>query len=119
MKKHLIALSTLLSAVAFQANAGSLYDIATACTWTFGRVQDGSIISTTLKLSPTGRITGYSYPNEYSWEINDGALLFRHQDGRVSTRFTSATVNTYTGQITLMGAFLLAPGLTHSLTCHH
>lgn len=124
MKKQLsfliVLMSAFLSGVSFPASAGNVYDIATTCTWKFGRT-DGSVIANAIKLTPTGRVTGFSSSNEFSWAIEDGNLIFRAQDGSVSTRFTSVSLDSTTGQIILKGAFLLNTSLniTHTLNCHN
>ena len=124
MKKQLgfliVLTSAFLSGVPLPASAGNIYDIATTCTWKFGRT-DGSVIANAIKLTPTGRVTGYSNPNEFSWAIEDGNLIFRAQDGQVSTRFTSVSLDPTTGQIILRGAFLLNPSsnITHTLNCRN
>lgn len=117
MERFIAALFVLLGVASFQANAGNLYDLATTCTWTLARA-DGTVLSTTLKLSPTGEVAGHENSNERFWGIEDGVLFFRHEDGRVSTRFTSAAVNAETGQVGLQGSYLFVPEIIHILACH-
>lgn len=52
----------------------------------FGRI-DGSVIGT-LELASGGRIAGYRHPNEHSWSIEVGKLVFRDSDGAPSTIFS-------------------------------
>ncbi|MGZ4524856.1 MAG: beta-L-arabinofuranosidase domain-containing protein [Mycobacterium sp.] len=49
---------------------------------------DGTILAQRIRLLPDGTIDGYQHPNEHSWTLQDGYLVFIHQDGHVTTRFT-------------------------------
>jgi hypothetical protein len=55
-------------------------------TWTFSR-QDGSVISTQLRLGTFGRIRGYAHPNEDRWTVRRGTLVFLGKMGHVTSQF--------------------------------
>ncbi len=40
-----------------------------------------------FKFDENNKITGYSNPNEHSWEIDTGAILVKSNDGRITTIF--------------------------------
>lgn len=51
-------------------------------TWSFGPL-NGDFLTTSLILSPSGKIEGYSHPNEHSWRIENYRLLILREDGNV------------------------------------
>jgi hypothetical protein len=128
MKKLLFIV--ILGFAPFQANAGNIYDIATTCTWKSGRLDGsaylGPVIALNLKLMPSGQIfdlntnSVFASVGESLWAIEDGNLIFRHQNGQVSTRFTSVGIDSASGQIIFEGSYLLPfpYPVTHTLTCH-
>ncbi|MCK5721767.1 MAG: hypothetical protein KAI84_04465 [Gammaproteobacteria bacterium] len=74
--------------------------------WKF-RHGEGDVISLRVKLHPNGTIIGIDHPNESSWGLEDGTLVFYHASGVPSTRFTS--VRYEHGKIIVSGHLLL-PG---------
>ncbi len=84
-----------------------------SCNWVFSRA-DGSFIAKGLSLSSGGRINGYSHQNESSWAINDGDIVFLHENGNITTRFNKVKI-TDRG-IVLSGTFLPDKNVTHMLT---
>ena len=65
-------------------------------------------------LRADGRIEGIGSPNESTWALDgQGRLLFKHADGRVSTRYERAEVQG--GALCLEGPFLFRDGIVHSL----
>jgi len=61
-----------------------------------------------------GTIQGIQSPNETSWLLDDsGRLLFKHADGRISTRFDK--VQLVDGLLHFEGPFLFREGITHYL----
>ncbi len=95
------------------AQAG-MREIARACSWDFGR-DDGSVIARNIDLAKDGELVGYNNPNEHSWEINGGDIVFLNKDGKISTRFDGARVAG--GNLVLYGRFRLGGNITHTLTC--
>jgi DUF1680 family protein len=83
-----------------------------AKTWQFGR-GDGSIISKRMRLLPGGLIAGHSHPNEARWRMEGETLVFVAQDGKVSTRFTWASLQN--GRRQLRGTFEFDQRITHEL----
>jgi hypothetical protein len=47
----------------------------------------GTLISETVILEPGGKIAGYSHPNERSWAVEDGNLVFKNGNGAITTVF--------------------------------
>jgi hypothetical protein len=74
--------------------------------WEF-RHGEGDVISLRVKLHPNGTIIGIDHPNESTWGLEDGTLVFYHASGVPSTRFTS--VRHEHGKIIVSGHLLL-PG---------
>ena len=67
-----------------------------------------------VTLQKDGKITGANSANEFSWLVDDqGRLVFRHQDGRVSTIFDTSEYRY--GRRILSGPFLLREGVRHSI----
>jgi hypothetical protein len=83
----------------------------TSSEWQLGR-GDGSVIGI-LRLLPDGSIGGYTHPNESRWQVQDGAIVFYHQDGRESTRFDAFRKDQ--GLWVISGPFLLQGGVAHIL----
>jgi DUF1680 family protein len=81
-------------------------------TWQFGRA-DGSVIATRMQLLPGGAIAGHSHPNEVRWRMEGETLVFVAQDGRVSTRFSWASLENCRRQ--LRGTFEFDRSITHVL----
>ena len=84
----------------------------TRMIWQFGR-GDGSIISSRVRLRPDGRIEGYSHPNESRWGFQNGTVIFYHQSGQPSCRFSET--RQMDGRLVLSGPFLSRPDITHVL----
>lgn len=74
--------------------------------WEF-RHGEGDVISPRVRLHPNGTIIGVDHPNESTWRLEDGTLVFYHESGVPSTRFTS--IQREDGKIILSGRLLL-PG---------
>ena len=49
---------------------------------------EGDVISPRIRLNPSGTIQGVDHPNESRWNLDDNTLVFYHQSGMPSTRFT-------------------------------
>ena len=81
--------------------------------WHFGRA-NGDTIAERLVLVAGGSIAGHTSPNEASWGVEGGTLVFYLNDGRPSTRFQ--WVVTENGQRILRGAFLPDRSVTHVLS---
>lgn len=96
-----------------KAEAGML-EIAKTCAWDFGRT-DGSVIARDIRLASNNRLVGYSNPNEDSWGISGGDIVFRNRSGNITTRFSQAKVNN-SGRLMVFGRF--SNTIIHTLTCH-
>ncbi len=81
-------------------------------TWQFGR-GDGSVIAQKIRLLGDGTIEGYHHPNEHRWGLENGVVVFYHQDGRPTCRFDDRRLEN--GSTVLKGRFLLAGGIIHVL----
>ena len=79
----------------------------------FARVGEPTPLASALRLLPGGSIDDYNHPNERSWAREGDTLVFKAQDGRVSTRFTST--RTRFGRVEYQGRSLFAPGIVHRL----
>jgi murein DD-endopeptidase MepM/ murein hydrolase activator NlpD len=80
-------------------------------SWTSG--ERGAVNGIAL-LKADGYIEGIGSPNETSWLVDsEGRLLFKHADGRVSTRYEK--VRRVEGLLCFEGPFLLREGITHHL----
>lgn len=65
-------------------------------------------------LQEDGRIGGIGHPNETTWLVDaSGRLLFKHADGRISTRYDK--VRLVDGLLCFEGPFLFRKGITHHL----
>ena len=74
----------------------------------------GSDVNGIATLKADGMIEGIQSPNESTWSVDEaGNLLFKHANGKVSTRFTKATL--VDGLLCFEGPFLLRDGITHFL----
>jgi hypothetical protein len=81
--------------------------------WRFRR-SDGTILAWLMQFAPDGSSVMHDHPNEARWIVDDDALLFHHEDGRVSTRF--AVDREDDGRLHLAGRFLLDDtGTIHEL----
>lgn len=75
---------------------------------------EGNAVNGIATLQADGSIEGINSPNESTWQIDDsGRLLFKHADGRVSTRYEKAWRED--GLLSFEGPFLFRPGITHHL----
>jgi FkbH-like protein len=74
---------------------------------------DGGVIGT-ITLGPAGRLQGYRHPNEESWSIRDGRVVFLNDRGEVSTVFHEVTREA--GSLRMAGAFLLGAPVRHVLS---
>jgi hypothetical protein len=77
--------------------------------WEFDRAGAASPI----RLEPSGRIHGYTHPNEASWKRDGATLVFCDQQGAPTTRFTS--VSRVGEHRELAGNFLPNPSIVHRL----
>jgi murein DD-endopeptidase MepM/ murein hydrolase activator NlpD len=75
---------------------------------------EGSGINGIATLNEDGSIEGIGSPNETAWLVNtSGQLLFKHADGRVSTRYDKVWLEE--GLLCFEGPFLFKEGITHHL----
>jgi murein DD-endopeptidase MepM/ murein hydrolase activator NlpD len=75
---------------------------------------EGGAVNGTAWLKPDGSIRGINSPNETTWLVDaSGRLLFKHADGRISTRFDK--VQLVEGRLRFEGPFLFREGITHHL----
>ena len=67
-----------------------------------------------LVLDAGGRIAGINSPNETSWELDEqGRLIFKHEDGRISTTYDDFKL--VDGKYSFDGRFHFREGITHHL----
>ncbi|MBN2272529.1 MAG: peptidoglycan DD-metalloendopeptidase family protein [Sedimentisphaerales bacterium] len=77
--------------------------------------QQGGAVNGIATLNEDGSIKGIASPNETTWLIDSsGGLLFKHADGRVSTRYDKVWLEN--GRLCFEGPFLFKEGITHHLT---
>ncbi|NOI27857.1 hypothetical protein [Vibrio coralliilyticus] len=107
-KMALIGVASLL--LSGSLGATTLHDIATKCAWEFSNA-DGEVLDPNVKLNWNGTLT-YQNPNEASWDINDGDIIFRNNSGVITTRFTQVEIDASTSQLQLKGS-----NNWHILTC--
>lgn len=69
----------------FTSLSNVLSPLLTEETWSFGPL-NGHFLTTSLILSPSGKIEGYSHPNERSWRIENYRLLILGEDGTIMWR---------------------------------
>ena len=75
---------------------------------------EGSGINDIATLKEDGSIEGINSPNETFWLVDaSGRLLFKHADGRVSTRYDKVWLED--GLLCFEGPFLFREGITHHL----
>jgi murein DD-endopeptidase MepM/ murein hydrolase activator NlpD len=75
---------------------------------------EGSGVNGIAWLKPDGSVRGINNPNETSWLVDaSGRLLFKHADGRASTRYDK--VQLIDGLLRFEGPFLFREGITHHL----
>lgn len=69
----------------------------------------GSVIAEEVRLLPDGRIDmgEYYHPNESRWGLDDNTLVFYHEGGEPSCRFTSVGIEH--GKTVLSGPLLFDP----------
>lgn len=72
--------------------------------WRFSN-EAGELIAEPVELAPDGRVHGVDHPNEAFWRLEDGVLVFVHEQGMPSTRFTE--VEERDGRLLLRGRLLL------------
>ncbi|MFH0945692.1 MAG: PKD domain-containing protein, partial [Planctomycetota bacterium] len=78
------------------------------------RQDSAGAVNGTLVLCANGRIEGINSPNETFWEVDEeGRLLFKHEDGRVSTTYDEFSVRD--GKYYFDGRFHFREGITHHL----
>lgn len=76
--------------------------------------EEGGAVNGIAWLKPDGSIHGINSPNETAWLVDaSGRLLFKHADGRISTRFDKARL--VEGRLRFEGPFLFREGITHRL----
>jgi murein DD-endopeptidase MepM/ murein hydrolase activator NlpD len=76
--------------------------------------QEGGGINGIATLKEDGSIDGIDNPNETTWLIDvSGRLLFKHADGRISTRYDKVWQED--GLLCFEGPFLFREGITHHL----
>lgn len=80
-----------------------------AKVWQFSH-GDGSVIAEEVRLRPNGRIDmgEYYHPNESRWGLEGASLVFYHESGEPSCRFTSVDIEH--GKTVLSGPLLFDPG---------
>jgi hypothetical protein len=88
---------TLLAQATYQKSQSFF----TSKKWRFARA-DGSIIAKSIQLNRDGSITGYYHPNEDSWGLENGQVVFYNVDGNVSTHFNQLKKN-FDGKWVLSG----------------
>ena len=91
-------------------------EFLTTTDWTFLH-GEGDVISPIVRLDASGRIEGIDHPNEARWGLEDRILVFYHQDGQPSTRFTETALEE--GKITLSGRLLLGDGIVYHVLREH
>jgi murein DD-endopeptidase MepM/ murein hydrolase activator NlpD len=75
---------------------------------------EGGGVNGVATLKEDGSIEGIRSPNESAWLVDDsGRLLFKHADGRVSTRYDKVWLED--GRLRFEGPFLFREGITHRL----
>jgi murein DD-endopeptidase MepM/ murein hydrolase activator NlpD len=75
---------------------------------------EGSGVNGIATLREDGSIEGIDSPNETTWLVDSsGRLLFRHADGRISTRYDK--VWREDGRLCFAGPFLFREGIAHHL----
>ncbi|MBN2477283.1 MAG: peptidoglycan DD-metalloendopeptidase family protein [Pirellulales bacterium] len=80
----------------------------------YWRSRDGGALNGIATLDAQGTIRGIDSPNESTWLLDDaGRLLFKHADGRVSTRYDE--VRMQDGRLCFEGPFLFRDGIVHLL----
>jgi murein DD-endopeptidase MepM/ murein hydrolase activator NlpD len=80
----------------------------------FWRSAEGGALNGVATLRADGSIDGIGSPNESKWTVDEsGKLLFWHADGRVTTRYLTASLTD--GVLCLEGPFLLGEGIQHYL----
>lgn len=78
------------------------------------RSEGGGGVNGIATLRTDGRIEGIASPNESTWSLDEeGRLLFRHADRRISTRYDRAWVRD--GLLAFEGPFLFRDGIVHTL----
>jgi murein DD-endopeptidase MepM/ murein hydrolase activator NlpD len=76
--------------------------------------EDGHGFNGIATLKPDGTIAGIASPNESTWTIDEnGRLVFKHADGRISTRYVKAAL--VEGILCFEGPFTFREGITHRL----
>ncbi|MBN2128381.1 MAG: PKD domain-containing protein [Sedimentisphaerales bacterium] len=76
--------------------------------------EDGGGVNGIALLRADGSIEGIGSPNETTWVVDAaGRLLFKHADGRISTRYDK--VWREEGVLCFEGPFLFREGITHHL----
>jgi murein DD-endopeptidase MepM/ murein hydrolase activator NlpD len=76
--------------------------------------KEGGAVNGIALLKEDGTIHGIGSPNETTWLVDDsGQLLFKHADGRISTRFDK--LQQVEGSLCFEGPFLFRDGITHYL----
>jgi FkbH-like protein len=81
-------------------------------SFSFGRA-DGVAIAR-ITLGPGGRLHGYRHPNEESWGLRDGRLVFLDERGEFSTLFEE--VAREGGSLRMSGAFRMGSSIRHVLS---
>ncbi len=80
----------------------SLEDEITGRKFTFSQI-NGYVLGT-ITLLPKGAVGGYQNPNERTWSVDDGKLVFRNGSGVVTTVFGEA--DRKNGVYVFRGAFV-------------
>ncbi len=94
-----------------KANRNDLAGRRFAFFWTYGAKEHQNV---GLLLRDDGTIGEHPNPNESMWEIDEqGRVLIRHRDGRISTVLNRITV--HDDKYELRGPFLLRDGIDHIL----
>ncbi len=80
----------------------------------YWKSRDGGGLNGIATLGADGSIHGIGSPNESTWLVDDaGRLVFKHADGRVSTRYDKVRVQD--GGLHFEGPFAFREGIVHLL----
>lgn len=91
-------------------------EFLTTREWTFLHAE-GDVISPIVRLDASGRILGIDHENEARWDLEDNILVFYHEEGQPSTRFTETARKE--GKVTLSGRLLLTDEIVYHVLREH
>ncbi len=81
--------------------------------WQFSH-GEGDVIAEHIRLLPDGTIEGYYHPNESRWDFEGDIVVFYHESGEPSCRFTA--IHSEGGRLIMSGPLLFDPETIHVLT---